>query len=616
MSPLVDIRARLVDQSEQSRCSRCRAPRRAYWRLTSLDTFDGEHLVVERLVRRGRRRAARTRSSSRPRPRTCTSATTIKALGRHLAAGRVRAARRSPSRTSTSAGTRSRPRSSSTPSRRLRRPRLRGRLPSPRFDPEELTAGAGERRPRRRSASAYLGCPTTSATRCAVARSGRHAPAPTRRTSKALALQDYFRDNFNYTLEVQRRAQRRRARGTSCSRPGRGTASSSPAAYAAMARSLGCRPGWRSGFTPGRRATRTSRARTACAASTPTPGPRCTSPARLGAVRADAGPGRARRRGLHGRARAAGQQRRRHDGHDRARQRGRRQQRRADDHRAGRHDDGDVAGHRHRRGRDRCGRGRAEAESAVTYVGAVGQAGVGDAGRRLRLVRRVRGGRAAAGCVATAPPAAAGGRTGRPGAGGVDRERGGDVGAGRCRRAGSETLAEFASRAGPARSTASTYPVLATTAEEAEYSADGVGEDDAERAFELSERHPAVGAVPGARESSGSGPRSTPVRFAATSGPVAAARAVEATADHPTDRVRAGRASDPPGRATRPCSLRKRSRMRLPAPPTASRRPAAAHRGGDLLEAGPAQLAEVALEPERRGEHHEEAARTRRRTKS
>ena len=57
VSPLVDIRSRLVAAGRRSRCSGCESPVRSYWRLTSLEEFDGRDLVVERQLRVGRRRA-------------------------------------------------------------------------------------------------------------------------------------------------------------------------------------------------------------------------------------------------------------------------------------------------------------------------------------------------------------------------------------------------------------------------------------------------------------------------------------------------------------------------------------------------------------------------------
>ena len=109
----------------------------------------------------------------------------------------------------------------------------------------------------------------------------RSPPAPRPTYDKMLALQNWFRTNFTYDTERAARQQHDRHRVVPAIRKA-ATASSSPATFAAMARTLGIPARVAVGFTPGElRADGTLRA---CSAATPTPGRRSGSTASAGSA--------------------------------------------------------------------------------------------------------------------------------------------------------------------------------------------------------------------------------------------------------------------------------------------------------------------------------------------
>ena len=92
---------------------RVESPVRSYWRLTSLEDFDGTHLVVERQLRVERRRAPAVGRHVGRRAASSSRRITISALAAIWLPSAYEP-RRSTPRTPTSATTRSRPPSSST----------------------------------------------------------------------------------------------------------------------------------------------------------------------------------------------------------------------------------------------------------------------------------------------------------------------------------------------------------------------------------------------------------------------------------------------------------------------------------------------------------------------
>ena len=145
-------------------------------------------------------------------------------------------------------------------------------------------------------------CPPTSArgSRAAGAQEitehGHHALRPGPRPPGLLP------DNFTYDLSVTAPATATAPSRTSCSRPSGATASSSPAPSRRWPGRSGCPPGWR-WASPPVSSTRATRPSTTSTASTPTPGPRCTSTG-AGWVPSSRRPGRGTpgAAGLHGRA--------------------------------------------------------------------------------------------------------------------------------------------------------------------------------------------------------------------------------------------------------------------------------------------------------------------------
>ena len=263
----------------RSRCSRCGVPERVVL---------AAHLA--RGVRRhasGRRAAASGRptapspSRSRPTwpPPTFEQTFTISVPGRDLAAQRLRAPGPRRRRASRSATTRTRPPSSSTTTSttsdgltyrvtsRLAPHHARGPRRAPRDEiPDDI---------RDRFLELPDGFSPSVRALAQEITDGADHPA-----EQARALQDYLRTLRLLARRCSAGTARTRSR-TSSSRTRRATASSSPAPSRRWPARSASRPASRSA-SPRARRTPTTPGSTTCAASTPTPGPRCTSRARAG----------------------------------------------------------------------------------------------------------------------------------------------------------------------------------------------------------------------------------------------------------------------------------------------------------------------------------------------
>ena len=276
ISPLVDIRSRLVDQSNVE-VFQVRATSRAYWRLTSLERFDGRIWsssgsygkadgdlpeAVDGRHRHGDHHADVQHQRRWPRS-GCPAPTSRGAFDGDDLDVRYD----EDSATLIVDG--------SVPTqRRARVPGDLGR--SPRLTPEDL-AGTGGDIPDDIT-ERFTGLPDGFSPRVqqlaldltAGATTPYERPGPSRTTCAP-----------SPTTSPCRRGTAATTSSSSCSTPSAATASSSPAPSRRWPGPSGCRPGWRWG-SPRARPTRPSPTCTACAASTPTPGPRCSSRAPAG----------------------------------------------------------------------------------------------------------------------------------------------------------------------------------------------------------------------------------------------------------------------------------------------------------------------------------------------
>ena len=278
VSPLVDIRSRLVDQPDrrgvhgpQPRARPTGASPR--WRSST--------------ARSGRRAAASaTADGALPEAVEADVATstfeqsfTISRPRRHLAARRLRTAGPRRRRREACATTRSPPPSSSTTtSTTQRRPHLPRHVrvaPHHRRRPRAAPAASSPTT----SATASSPCPTASARGCATWPSEITAdattPAEQARPCRTTSARSPTRSR------CQRGHSEDVARGLPVHDQARATASSSRAPSRRWPARSACRRGWPWGSPPATR-TPTSPGCTTCAASTPTPGPRSTSRARGG----------------------------------------------------------------------------------------------------------------------------------------------------------------------------------------------------------------------------------------------------------------------------------------------------------------------------------------------
>ena len=252
-------------------------------------------LVLERQLRQGRRRPARRRSRPRSPRRAVDQHVHHRGARRDLAARAPTSRGRSPARTSTSATTRTRPRSSSTAtSRPATASTYQVTSASPRLTPADLDRH-GRRGPRRHP---RRGTPAARRLQPAsVARPGRRAhrrrqPRPTSRRGPSRTTCA----RSPTTSTVPAGPQRRRPRAVPVRDASAGTASSSPAPSPPWPAPSACPPRVAVGFTPGEAdpaepdaVPRARRARPRLARGV-------LRRRRLGGLRADPGPGHARRR--------------------------------------------------------------------------------------------------------------------------------------------------------------------------------------------------------------------------------------------------------------------------------------------------------------------------------
>jgi transglutaminase-like putative cysteine protease len=244
VSPMVEIRKRLVDQSNRE-VFRVRASEPAYWRLTSLDSFDGEIWSSS-----GEFKQAGDQLPTDARPgqafRPITQKITIQALSAIWAPTAFEAV----SLTATETPLRWDP-DSSTLIVDSSEPTSDGLTYSvvsqvPEFGAEQLDAARGTDPEAIRKR--YLGLPDDFPSLAETQARAVTANADTR-YDKALALQNWFREEFEYSLEPEF------GHGDDAVeqflRSGEGYCEQFAGTFAAMARSLGIPARVAVGFTPG-----------------------------------------------------------------------------------------------------------------------------------------------------------------------------------------------------------------------------------------------------------------------------------------------------------------------------------------------------------------------------
>jgi transglutaminase-like putative cysteine protease len=244
VSPLVDIRGRLVDRSGVEVFT-VQSNERAYWRLTALDTFDGTIWSSNETYRRARGPL----TPDLPVPvspggsRQAVQEFQVRQLGslwlpaayRPVEVTGPRDASYNPATASLI--------SSDEVSDGLRY-RVRSEVPDP--SPETLASSAGPIP--RRIAADYLTPPSVSAR---VAQEARRITAGARSPyARARALQDHFQANFRYDLGV-RLGHDARALETFLFSARRGYCEQFAGAYAVLARLVGLPSRVAVGFTPG-----------------------------------------------------------------------------------------------------------------------------------------------------------------------------------------------------------------------------------------------------------------------------------------------------------------------------------------------------------------------------
>lgn len=244
VSPLVDIQARLVSQS-QVEVMTVRSEVRSYWRLTSLDTFDGS------IWKSGGRYGEASGALPRTLAADVATATASQSFEIDALQQLWLPAAYEP-RSVDAEGTGVRYESSSgtliVDTAAANSDGLRYEVVSelPRFDPTALRA-AGNEIPNE-IAERYLDLPagfSPSAQRAAREAVG----AASHPYDQALALQSWFRDNFTYDLDIV--AGHGEPAIERFLRERRGYCEQFSGAYAAMARSLGIPARVAVGFTPG-----------------------------------------------------------------------------------------------------------------------------------------------------------------------------------------------------------------------------------------------------------------------------------------------------------------------------------------------------------------------------
>ena len=265
VSPLVDIRGRLVDRSSVEVFS-VKSTRRAYWRLTSLDTFDGDIWSSNGSYRPTH--GSLPSGVGQAPADTAVQQFTITSLDsiwlpaayeperidgvKHVSYNPDSGSLISDSDTSN------------------------GLIYKVQSAVPHLTSGQLDR--------AGAACPPTSGPRYLPLRrtsgpGGRHrparSPAPARRTPRRSPWRSSSARATSSTTSTWRPATTRTPSSGSSPASG-GTASSSPGPTRCWRATSACRRGWRSGSRP---ASSAPTGCTTCAVSTPTPGPRSTSTA-------------------------------------------------------------------------------------------------------------------------------------------------------------------------------------------------------------------------------------------------------------------------------------------------------------------------------------------------
>ncbi|MDP9070873.1 MAG: transglutaminaseTgpA domain-containing protein, partial [Actinomycetota bacterium] len=240
VSPLVDIRGRLVDQSDVE-VFRVRSNVRAYWRLTSLDRFDGEiwssndtHRPVDQRLPGDDVTAARRERAVQDFTITGLSSIWLPAAYE-------------PERVEGVDDVSYNDELSSLITRKETSDGLTYRVESslPRFGADELRQGAPVLAGR--SLDRFLRLPAISP---AVRGLARQAAGTGTAFQKARALQDFFQRRFTYDLEA-RPGHDQRALENFLFRTKRGYCEQFAGAYAVMARTIGLPTRVAVGFTPG-----------------------------------------------------------------------------------------------------------------------------------------------------------------------------------------------------------------------------------------------------------------------------------------------------------------------------------------------------------------------------
>jgi len=249
VSPLVDIRSRLVDQSA-TEVFTVSAASPTYWRLTALDRFDGTIWSSEASYRSARSGSLPSDPAQNRQPTETTLSQEFQ-IGA-LASVWLPAAYR-PERVEGAGGARFDPEGASLLTDKATSDSLHYRVVSalPRLTAAELGSQAGS--PPKDIAERYLALPPDLpqvATRLARDVVG---PEPTTPYQKAKALQDWFRSQFTYSTDIP--AGHGEDAIVRFLRIRRGYCEQFAGTYAAMARSLGLPARVAVGFTPGTRDT-------------------------------------------------------------------------------------------------------------------------------------------------------------------------------------------------------------------------------------------------------------------------------------------------------------------------------------------------------------------------
>jgi len=247
LSPLVDIQSRLVQQSDVEVFT-VRSPERSYWRLTALDTFDGRLWKSSKRFSKPEGEVLPSGGATSAPRRDVPQEFTIEALSQiWLPAAFEPASVRTTG--SVDATVRWEPSTATLIVDEATSDGLSYEVTSqvPAFDADALAAvSAG---PPADVAAQYLELPDDFSPRVA-AEAVRVTAGATTPYAQGLALQNYFRDNFSYSLAVTQGHGDDRLEGFLFDER-TGYCEQFSGTYAAMARSLGVPARVAVGFTPG-----------------------------------------------------------------------------------------------------------------------------------------------------------------------------------------------------------------------------------------------------------------------------------------------------------------------------------------------------------------------------